>query len=124
MEEVHTVTEQLELPEVNSVVMVVVTAIVTATRFYVQMPLGSKSALHKSMKKQGWGTGYFHKHRYINISVEAESAVISRIFFKLLEEMRYVAMYVITFYLSSATLVCIMFSVNSIIFNLAYAMLL
>ena len=53
MEEVHTVTEQLELPEVNSVVMVVVTAIVTATTFYVQMPLGSKSALHKSVKKQG-----------------------------------------------------------------------
>ena len=54
LEEVHTAPEQVELPAVNAVVVVVVTAVVSAARFYVQMPLGSKSALKKSTVEQGW----------------------------------------------------------------------
>ncbi len=51
LEEVFTATDQIHLPVVDSVVGVVVTAIVSPIRFFVQMPKGSKSVLSKSIEE-------------------------------------------------------------------------
>ena len=51
LEEAFTATDQINIPVVDSVVGVVVTAIVSPTRFFVQMPKGSKSVLSKSIEE-------------------------------------------------------------------------
>ena len=48
LEEVYTSSDgSLGMPAVGDLVAVVVTAIHSATKFYIQMPMGSRSALTK-----------------------------------------------------------------------------
>ncbi len=51
LEEVYVNTDQVPLPAVGSLVGAIVTAIVSPTRFFVQLPMGSDSVLNQSASK-------------------------------------------------------------------------
>lgn len=48
LEEVYTSTGHVQLPAIGSYVKVIITTIVSPTRFFAQIPMGSKSVLSKS----------------------------------------------------------------------------
>lgn len=86
---VYTSAKQVELPAVGSLVGVIVTTIVSPTKFFVQLPLGSKSVLSKSTNKCMLIYIMSHCPSHMHTDISTGNINLDYCFRKVLKDMRY-----------------------------------